>query len=43
VVEIVAHKKDDVDSPPPKKVLKYTITLEDRGLGSRATCRRRFP
>ena len=28
-VEIVAHKKDDVDSPPPKKVLKYTITLED--------------
>jgi hypothetical protein len=27
-VEIVAHKKDDPDSPPPKKVLKYTITLE---------------
>jgi hypothetical protein len=27
-VEIVAHKKDDPDSPPPKQVLKYTITLE---------------
>jgi hypothetical protein len=29
LVGIVAHKKDDPDSPPPKKVLKYTITLED--------------
>jgi hypothetical protein len=27
-VGIVAHKKDDPDSPPPKQVLKYTITLE---------------
>ena len=27
-VEIVAHKKDDPDSPPPKQVPKYTITLE---------------
>jgi hypothetical protein len=26
--QIVAHKKDDPDSPPPKQVLKYTVTLQ---------------
>jgi hypothetical protein len=26
--QIVAHKKDDPNSPPPKQVLKYTVTLQ---------------
>ena len=28
-VEIVAHTKGDPASPPPRRVLKYTITLQD--------------